>query len=88
VVDRAKGGSVRGEGGAQQQRHEVLREHVWAKEVRLRGARAVIYEAGARVGLEEARDRAGELVEVADSVFPASECVTHRAAAGDVGDRP
>jgi hypothetical protein len=43
VVDLGEGGRVRGE-SAVQQRHEPLREHVWAKEERLRGARAVIVQ--------------------------------------------
>lgn len=47
--------------------YDVLREHVWAEEEGLRGARAVAREAGARVGLEETGKRADELLEVIEA---------------------
>ena len=47
-----------------QQMYDVLREHVWPEEERLRGVCAVVREAGARVGLEETGKRADELLEV------------------------
>jgi hypothetical protein len=47
--------------------YDVLREHVWAEEERLRGARAVAREAGARVGLEETGKPADELLEVLEA---------------------
>jgi len=47
-----------------QQVYDVLREHVWPEEKRLRGVCAVVREAGARVGSKETGERADELLEV------------------------
>jgi hypothetical protein len=47
-----------------QQPHDTRREHVWAKEQRLRNAATIACEASARVGLQEGMQRFNEQFEI------------------------